>query len=70
MYYQDQLNCDNYKEGNLERGNYKGLKLTDHILTITEKFIENLRRQLVNPDEIFRFYTKMWNQALFLLWDN
>ena len=36
----------------LERGNYRGLKLTDLILKISDKIIEKLIRQQVDIDEM------------------
>ena len=36
----------------LERGNYRGLKLTDHILKIAERVIEHLVRQQVDINEM------------------
>ena len=45
----------NYYKGKgdpLERGNYRGLKITDHILKIAERIIEKLIKQQVNIDEM------------------
>ena len=38
--------------GTLERGNHRGLKLTDHILELVERVIEKLIRQQVDINEI------------------
>ena len=46
------LNCYKGKGDALERGNYRGLKLTDHILKIVERVIENLVRQQVDINEM------------------
>ena len=36
----------------MKRGNYRGLKLTDQILKITERIIEKLMRQHVDIDDM------------------
>ena len=38
------VNCHKEKGDSLERGNYRGLKLTDQILKISERNIEKLIR--------------------------
>ena len=45
----------------LDRDNYRGLKLTDHVLKVIERVVENIIRQTVNIDEMqFRcnFYSQ------------
>lgn len=36
----------------LERGNYRGLKLLDHVMKTTERIIENIIRDRINIDEM------------------
>ena len=51
-------NC-NMNSDSLERGIYRGLKLTDLILKIVEKIIEKLiRQQLGNEEMEFSFMTR------------
>ena len=45
-------NCYKGKEDALERRNYRGLKLTDHIRKISERVVEKLIRQQVDIDEV------------------
>ena len=36
----------------LDRGNYRGLKLTEHILKVMERIIEDFNRNIVNIDDM------------------
>ena len=45
------VNCYNKKGDSLERGNYRGLKLTDQILKIADRITEELIKQQVDADE-------------------
>ena len=45
-------NCYKGKEYSIERGNYKGLKLTDQILRIAERTIEKFIRQQIDIDKM------------------
>ena len=44
--------CYKAKGDSLEKGNIRGLKLTDHILKITGRITEKLIRQQVDIDEM------------------
>ena len=46
------INCYKGKGDALERGNYRGLKLTDHILKTLERVVEKLLREQVQIDEM------------------
>ena len=42
-----------WKGDALDRNNYRGLKLTDHVLKVIERVIENIIRETVNIDYFF-----------------
>ena len=46
------VNCYKGKGDALERGNYRGLKLTDQILKVMERVVEALIRQKVDIDQM------------------
>ena len=46
------INCYKGKGDALERGNYRGLKLTDQVLKVMERVVEGLIRKQVNIDEM------------------
>lgn len=45
------VNCYNGKGDSLKRGNYRGLKLTDHVLKKAKKVLRKLIRQHVDIDD-------------------
>ena len=59
-----------FKVDVLERGNYRGLKLTEHCLKVVERVMEKIACELVSVDEVqfgsvsFRETTN----AIFTLW--
>ena len=46
------VNCYKGKGDALERGNYRGLKLTDQVLKVMERVVEQLIRSIVNIDQM------------------
>ena len=40
------------KGGAINRSYYPGLKLTDHVLKVSERVVENIIRETVNTDEM------------------
>ena len=40
------------KEDALDRGNYRGLKLTDHVMKLVEHFLERRTRKMVDIDKM------------------
>ena len=46
------VNCYEWENDSLERRNYRGLKLTDHILKMSERISEKLIKQQMDIDEI------------------
>ena len=46
------VNCYKGKGDALERGNYRGLKLTDQVLKVMERVVEQLIRRIVNIDQM------------------
>ena len=55
--------CYKAKGDSLEKGNSRGLKLTDHILKITGRITEKLVRQQVDIDEMQFGFIPGWGIA-------
>ena len=54
-------NCYKKKEDDLDKRNYFRLKLTEQILKIVKRAVENLIRQEVNKNKTDCFHTITWN---------
>ena len=63
------VNCYKGKGDALERGNYRGLKLTDQVLKVMERVVEELIRKQVSIDEMqFGFMPgRSTTDAIFIL---
>ena len=46
------LNLYTGKGGALNRGNYRGLKLTEHVMKVMERIVDELIRQIIKIDEM------------------
>ena len=46
------LNLYKGKGDALNRGNYRGLKLTEHVMKVMERIVDELIRELINIDKM------------------
>ena len=58
------------KRDALDRNSYRGLKLTDHVLKVIERVVENIIRETINFDDMqFGFFPgRGTTDAFFILW--
>ena len=54
----------------LDQNNYRGLKLTDHVLKVIERVVENMIRETVNIDQMLFSFSPVEAQQMQFLFSN
>ena len=64
------LNLYKAKGDALNRGNYRGLKLTDHVMKVMERISDGMTREMIAIDEMqFAFVPgRGTTDAIFIIW--
>ena len=67
----DWSDSDNWqwKRDVLDRSNYRGLKLTDHVLKVIERLVKNITCDTINTDQMKFCFCPSWatTDAIFIL---